>query len=391
MKNIRQVSKYSGLTALALALAGLGAQQTALAGPSLQVGDEGYMEIKYAVQMWNQSRDFTSATDDGDVNDSFLRRNRVTFLGQYNDYIGFYAQFEAGNDSKAGNDDRSVYYRDAYLTMDFSDEARFIIGRFKNTFSRENLEACLEPLTLDRAESLAYTPFGGSRDTGIAMWGNLADAMFQYRVAITDGREGDDVVKSSPRMTARAHVSFLDPEYSYGYRGTYLGTQKVLTIGASVDSQKDVAYGDYTNKLDARDYSASTMDIYFEYPYAFGTVTASAAVFEYSIDGYPVDPDPTLTELVEREGSYVKLGYMLPDPVGIGRLQFFARAEETEYGLSTGLSDQSWSSVGANYYINGQSLKVSFEYATIEFDDQHPTDASLQDYNQATLGLQLIF
>ncbi|MFO1298460.1 MAG: hypothetical protein U1F25_19665 [Rubrivivax sp.] len=41
---------------------------------------------------------------------------------------------------------------------------RFIAGRFKNTFSRENLEACLEPLTMDRAEVLSYTPFAGTRE-----------------------------------------------------------------------------------------------------------------------------------------------------------------------------------------------------------------------------------
>jgi hypothetical protein len=48
-------------------------------------------------------------------------------------------------------------------------------------------------------------------------------------------------------------------------------------------------------------------------------------------------------------------------------------------------------SVGANYYLDGQKLKVSFEYADVSYDNQHPTNAALQDYNQATLGLQFIF
>jgi len=391
MKDNRNMIKSPLFTALALTLGSVGVQQSAIAGPSFQVGDEGYMEITYAVQMWNQSRDYTSATDDGDVNDSFLRRNRVTFLGQYNDYIGFYAQLEAGNDSKGGNDNRSVYYRDAYLTIDPSDSYRFILGRFKNTFSRENLEACLEPLTLDRGESLPYTPYGGTRDTGVAMWGNLADAKFQYRLAITDGREGDNVVESSPRITGRVHVSLLDPEYSYGYRGTYLGTQKVFTIGAAFDSQANIAYGDYGNRTDAKDYEATTVDVYFEYPYSFGTVTASAAAFDYSVDGYPTDPDPTLTPWVEREGSYAKLGYLFPEPVGMGRLQLYVKMTEIEYGAGTGLSDQDVSNLGANYYINGQQLKVTLDITSNEFDQQSTTNAALQDFDQVTLGLQMIF
>jgi len=53
--------------------------------------------------------------------------------------------------------------------------------------------------------------------------------------------------------------------------------------------------------------------------------------------------------------------------------------------------DQNWNSIGANYYLDGQKLKVSFEYADISFDTEHPTNPALQDYNQATLGLQFIF
>ena len=95
MKNNRQFYRRSLLSALALALTGIGTHQGAVAGPSFQVGDEGYMEINYAVQIWSQYREFTSATNDGDVYDTFLRRNRITLLGQYNDYVGFYAQLEA--------------------------------------------------------------------------------------------------------------------------------------------------------------------------------------------------------------------------------------------------------------------------------------------------------
>jgi hypothetical protein len=389
MNNVRHALRTAVLPSLTLV--GLLASQNAMAGPDFQVGEKGYLQLNYAVQIWHQNRGYTSATDNGNTSDTFLRRNRFTLLGQYNDYVGFYAQLEAGSDSKGGNDEKSVYFRDAYLTVDYSDPLRFIVGRYKNTFSRENLEACLEPLTMDRAELLAYTPFGRTRDTGATLWGNLADAKFQYRLSIADGREGEEVVSDSPRLTARAHVSLWDSEYSYGYRGTYLGTQKVLTIGAAVDAQADVAYGDYLNRTDPRDYLATTVDIFFEHPYEFGTITASAAAFKYSIDGYPVAPDPALTPLVERDGFYAKFGYLLPDPIRIGRLQLFGRYEETDYGDDTGLSDQTWASVGFNYYINGQNLKISLEHAMVSFDEEHPTNSALQDYHQTTLGLQMMF
>nr|HPH70806.1 porin [Kofleriaceae bacterium] len=125
-------------TQLACLLAGL-LPLSATAGPTFDFGDQGSITVTYALQGWLQQKDFTSPTDSGSSTDAFLRRNRLTFFGQYNDYVGFYAQLEAGNDSKLGQDNKSVYYRDAYVTLDYRDELRFIVGRFKNTFSRENL------------------------------------------------------------------------------------------------------------------------------------------------------------------------------------------------------------------------------------------------------------
>ncbi|MEB2335387.1 MAG: selenite/tellurite reduction operon porin ExtI [Burkholderiales bacterium] len=368
---------------------------SALAGPTIQVGDQGSLTITYALQGWMQHRSFASDANAGSATDAFLRRNRLTFSGQYNDYVGFYAQFEAGNDSRFGQDNKSVYYRDAYVTLDYRDDLRFIVGRFKNTFSRENLEACLEPLTMDRAEVLSYTPFGGSRDTGLAVWGNLLDAKLQYRFMVADGREGAYVPKDSPRLTARVHYSFWDPESNYGYLGTYLGTAKVLTIGAAYDKQSSVAYGDWPLRRDIKDYKAWTVDAFMEYPARSGVYTVSAAAFKYDTGGaYNQSPDPALPVNSDLKGFYLKGGYMLPGKVGPGRLQFFARHESSDYGVKIGTAeyyDQKWNSVGANWYLDGQKLKVSLEYAKVKFDTPDPTTRSLRDYNQLTLGLQFIF
>jgi hypothetical protein len=365
----------------------------ASAGVSLQVGEEGTMSINYAVQIWTQFRDFRSADDSGSSFDTFLRRNRLTFSGQYNDSVGYYAQLEAGGDSRNGNDNRSVFYRDAYITLDYSDSTRFIVGRFKNTFSRENLEACLEPLTLDRAEVISYTPFGSTRDTGIAIWGNFADAAFQYRFMIADGREGEETARDLPRFTARFHWSPLDPEYDYGYRGTYLGSKRVFTVGIAYDFQPDVAYANFSARTNAVDYTGMTADIFWEQPTSSGTYTLSAAYFDYDTDNAINNPnsDETLPVTTELEASYFKAAYLFPEKIGVGRLQLFLRHEISDYKLTAINLDQSWSSIGANYYIDGQRLKVTVELAQVGFDEEDPANASRQDYAQAAVGLQLIF
>jgi hypothetical protein len=375
----------------ALLLAGL--STSAQAGPTIPFNNESYLTLGYSVQIWGQNRGYTSATDSGSTSEFFLRRNRLIFNGQVNDYVGFYAQLEAGNDGKGGDVDKSVYYRDAYVTLDYTDPVRFIVGRFKNTFSRENLEGCLDPLTMDRAEWLAYTPWGGSRDTGAAVWGNLADGKFQYRLMVANGRAGDNVPKKNPRFTGRVHWSFLDPETDYGYLGTYLGTKRVLTVGVALDQQKEVAYGDFLSRSMPQNYKASTADFFYEQPFSSGTYTLSGAVMRYktgnAINAFSVDP--LLTQNSELGGGYLKGAYMLPGKTGMGRLQFFARHEKLTYHLSSGFSDRKWDSIGVNYYIDGQKLKVTAELAKVKFDKQNPTNPSQRDYNQATIGLQFQF
>lgn len=391
--NEQQCLHRTGRPLLAMALAAvLAVPGIVAAGPTIQVGDQGSLNISYSMQVWGQSRSYTSDTDNGSTFDTFLRRNRLTFAGQYNDYVGFYAQLEAGNDSKDGQDNRSVYYRDAYITLDRSDSMRFIVGRFKNTFSRENLEACLEPLTLDRAEIISYTPFGGSRDTGIAMWGNLDNAKLQYRVMIADGREGDVLPKHQPRTTARVHWSVFDPEPDYGYLGTYLGTKKVLTIGAAYDMQPQVAYANYTTRSNPQDYTGSTLDIFYEQPTASGTYTLSAATFDYDVgNAINTDPDPLLGSNTQLKATYVKGGYLFPNKIGKGRLQLFARHEDSKFNLTSGYLDQTSNAFGANYYLDGQKLKLTLEHNIVDFNTPNPSMASQQDYSKTTIGLQLIF
>lgn len=367
----------------------------AAAGPTIEFGKGSSLGLTYALQVWNQTRGFTSASNGERSNDTFLRRNRLALSGQRDDTIGFYAQLEGGGNGHGADDDHEVFFRDAYITFDYQDELRFIVGKVKNTFSRENLEACLEPLTLDRAELLSYTPFGSTRDVGAVVWGNVLDARMQYRLMVANGRKGPYAAKNRSRVTGRVHVSLWDPEYSYGYLGTYLGTQKVLTIGAAVDYEPDVAYANYLSRTDIKDYKAWTVDAFMELPTASGVFTASAAVFKYDTGGASTrSPDPALPVTADLEGYYLKAGYMLPSKVGPGRLQFFGRREKLDYGIKTGLAeyyDNTWASLGFNYYIDGQRLKLTGEFARVKFDTPHPVIQSLRDYKQATLGLQLIF
>ena len=387
---IAKAVRYAVIPLGALALAGFSGP--AVCGVTLRSGNS-YVTLDYDVQAWYQSRGYTSSTDSAGLNNFYLRRNRIVLSGQFNDYVGFFIDTDAPVDGQQGFNDRSVFYPDAYITLDASDAVRFIVGKFKEPFARENLEDCFGALTLDRSLTLAYNPFVHSRDTGVAMWGNLHNAMFQYRVMVSNGRQGTSNPKSDPMVTARVTASLLDPEYGYGYESTYLGTMKVLTIGAAYQYQPNVVWDNFTAQTGAKNYDAWTTDIFYEYPFRSGTYTAEAAYMHYNTGDAinSPNPDPNLPITSQLQGYYVKAGYMLPRKVSFGRLQFFLRYENSKYNLATGYGDQHWQGAGFNYYISGEQLKVTAEFDRIVFNKQDPLDASMRNYNMGTVGLQMLF
>ncbi len=355
---------------------------SAFAGPIWKFGDEdqGLLKLDYKGQFQLKNVD---AGDDDSTEFNF-RRNRLALMGAYGQNFSLYVQTEYTEDnydSASGTDTDKFQLLDAVMRFKLNDSANLWVGKFKYNLTRENLEACEMPLTLDRS-TLIRAPFVSTRDKGVALWGNLFDNKFQYRVDAMNG--ADDSTDSNIRYSARAHVTLLDPEKGYGYKGTYLGKKKVLTIGAAYQFEDEVA----TDGMgDAVDYSAWTIDLFAEYPVEdVGTFTFSTAYVDYDMDDAYQAGDPEAGVIGyngEKNGSYVKVGYMFPNLP----LQLFARSENWSFAQTGEIIDQEvdWLGLGFNYYLRGQNLKLTMEYSQMEFDKEY------DDVDTLTAQLQLIF
>jgi hypothetical protein len=374
------------------------------AGPVWKFGpdNKGLLKIDYKGQFQLNMRDTGSSVDgDEDTSEFNFRRNRVALMGAYGKNFGLYVNTEFNEDnniaplsvSDGNNSDFQIL--DAVMRFKYDDRLNFWIGKYKYSFTRENLEACCAPLTLDRSV-LIRAPLvdEGTRDKGITLWGNFLDQKFQYRVDAMNGRnDSNSTPESSFRYGARAHVTLLDPESGHGYKGTYLGTKKVLTIGAAYQRESDVAYQNVANNTGSVDYEAWTADLFFEYPVKdVGTFTVSTAYAEYELDdAYKGAASGNLDAGVigingEKNGGYTKIAYMLPNTP----LQFFARGENWSFSELDGVYDQEidWYGAGFNYYFHGQNLKATVEYSQVEFDTE---SANYEDFDTITAQLQLMF
>lgn len=391
-----KLGKISASAALMLGLA-----VPAMAGPQMTFGenDKGVLQLDYKGQFQMSIRDNGSGTNNEDTTTSFdFRRNRIALMGAYGDMMSLYVQTEFAD--KSGVDSFGVYSNesdsnfqllDAVVRFNIHDAFKVNVGKFKYNFSRENLEACEMPLTLDRSLFIR-APYVTTRDMGVAAWGNLFKDMFQYRLDVMEGREaasGDTSPKSNFRYTARAHVSLLDPESDSGYKGTYLGKKKVLTVGAAYQFEPDAVYGNTVAKTDAKDYTAYTFDAFFEYPVKdMGTFTLSGAYAKYDLDDAYAASTNTDAGAIglngEKNGYYMKAGYMLPNLP----LQFFGRYEQWKFAnLNSTINEKvDWYGLGANYYIWGQNLKLTMEYSKTKYDKE-----SAEDFSNFITQLQVIF
>jgi len=371
---------------------------SAFAGPTWTFGpeDEGLMKLEYKGQFQLDYRDTGSGADsDDDTMDFNFRRNRIALMGAWKG-LGLYFQTEYNEDSNIGafdvSDGADGNFRviDAQIRYKFNDAVQVRMGKYKYNFSRENLEACEAPLTLDRSVMIR-APYVETRDKGVTLWGNLFNDVFQYRLDAMNGRsDASSAPDSNFRYGARAHVTFLDGETGYGYKGTYMGKKKVITLGAAYQVENDIAYADCANKEDEVDYKAWTVDLFAEYPIeGVGTFTFSTAYMDYDLDDayQGADPDSGVIGVNgEKNGGYTKLAYMLPEMP----LQFFVRAENWSFAEMDGVFDQEvdWYGGGVNYYFRGQNLKLTLEYSTVEFDEE---TASTEDFDSLTAQIQVIF
>ncbi|RII28883.1 MAG: porin [Geobacter sp.] len=401
MIKMTKAGRISTIAASLLLVAG-----TAFAGPKITFGpnDEGALQIDYKGQFQMTVRDTGSGDNNDDTTTNFnFRRNRLAFMGKYGEMLSLYVQTEFTEDQNIStlgvastNQGTEFQLLDAVMRFKLHDSFHVNAGKFKYNLSRENLEACEMPLTLDRS-LFVRTAYTSTRDTGVAVWGNLFNDIFQYRIDAMEGRKavsGDTAPSSNFRYSFRGHVTLLDPENDYGYKGTYLGKKKVLTIGGAYQFEPEVAYGNTATRTDKKDYQAWTVDGFFEYPLeGIGTVTASAAYEDVDLDDAYKSTSPdagTIGINGQKNGWYAKAGYMLPNLP----LQFFGRYEKWRFASLNNIFDQKvdWYGGGANYYFRGQNLKLTAELSRTDFNTEG-TVGGLQskDFTTFITQLQLIF
>lgn len=153
------------------------------------------------------------------------------------------------------------------------------------------------------------------RDVGVTIWGAPFDGHLKYYVGAFQLHDPT----LNPLLTGRLQLSLLSPEPAFYQRTTYFGTRDLVSFGIGAQSQSSGSVQPVPPPVDGMppavpltdDYSAITGD--FNVEKILGTAGTVSAVGQLS--SFQGD--------YQRWSSFwlVSLGYMMPKPIGIGKLR----------------------------------------------------------------------
>jgi hypothetical protein len=107
---------------------------------------------------------------------------------------------------------------------------------------------------------------------GVQLRGLVLDQHLEYRAGVFQGQRSKPAAgapsRNDFRYAGRVQLNVLDPETGYFYGGSYLGTKKVFSVGASVDYQH----------AEGKSYRAIGADALLDVPVGPGEVTAQVGV-----------------------------------------------------------------------------------------------------------------
>lgn len=168
--------------------------------------------------------------------DFYLRRTRLILGGRITRWLSFFFETDQPNWGKGGDWAPAFFVQDAVASFELHRAVTVDAGLLLLPFVHNALQGAVTLHTLDYHGDLVRYPAGSHkvwRDVGAQVRGLVLDDRVGYRVALTTGRGQPEA--DAPRLCGRVTYNFLDAEDGLFFGGTYLGSKRVLSVGAAAD------------------------------------------------------------------------------------------------------------------------------------------------------------
>ncbi|VAW87623.1 hypothetical protein MNBD_GAMMA16-1447 [hydrothermal vent metagenome] len=365
--------------------------------PSAYAGEKIMIDNEKSISLGLAFRSSFAITEDGAPNGSSASKDfsvdnmEVRLDGQFNNHIKATLNAERTSDGQ-------LRVQDAIAKFEFNDDFNLWLGRMLIPSDRANLSGPFYTNVWEYPGVVSrYPSLGSGRDNGLLIWGKPGDGKIVYSLGVFNGHNraaGGSNDSSSLLYATRVAVNFFDPESAPAYyvSNTYYGKNRVLTLGASYQFQKD---GVGLSPTASNDFNGWNIDFLFEDVLGPGVLTVDGAYYKYELNGQvdcgsgepgsmPCVDDQNMGNQVEGNGYLATLAYLFPQKIGIGHFQPFLRQQQFNRDISVTVNKQL--DFGINYIINKHSARISAVYSQLK--DDRLTLAN-NDIDKFVIGFQL--
>ncbi len=356
----RRLAAAAGALALAAALA-----RPAAAQAIIKVSDTVSFRVGFALQAWadwNQD-----AVTGGYAQNLFIRRLSLYVAGRLAPGLSFFVRTDSPNLGKAPKNFTSNFIiEDGYVEWEPATEFMLDGGVILIPFCRNCLEYSVRQLSLDYGSysflANSLTESSVARDSGFQAKGYLFGERLEYRVGAFQGHR-EPGSRNSFRSAGRLQYNFFETEKAQFYPGTYLGTKKILAIGAAYDLQAD--------------YRAYAADVFIDMPVGAGNGLTG------QVDYLHWDGGTTFPTLARQDDLFFEGGFYFASV----RLLPWARYERQSFAENAdSLRDQQRFQVGMTWYRSAHNFNVRAAWSRVI-----PKAAAVPSTNEFTIQIQVFY
>jgi phosphate-selective porin OprO and OprP len=258
-----------------------------------------------------------------------VRRARLGIKGSFAENVDFAVQSEFGSGTLGASSSTRGQLTDAYAVWNKFEQANITVGQFKTPYGYEQL---LSDLKLDFAErSLPSDKLTLSRQIGVMVSGDFLDKRLHYATGLFNG--------TGVNTSTNDNDSFL---YVGRVNGVLVKKSKLkLTAGANAFQSQDTGSS----------FTGTRQGLGFDVQAVSGPLTFAAEWLQTSYD-----PDAAVNYTAE--GWSASAGYLIIPK----KLQAVVRYETYDPKDTVNGDDGDLWTLGFNYYIKGEDLKLSLNY-----------------------------
>lgn len=392
----KKISRYRTAKSLAV-LALLAAWQSAQAA-ELKLGDDAGLTAGIGLRASYTNAKRGAPDGVSRSNDFNVENARVFLTGHYKKTI------TATLNTERNNVTDQVRIMDAYVGFEFMPEFNIWAGRLLPPQDRANGYGPFYALPWSYPGVVSnYPQIENGRDNGAMVWGKPFGGKLTYSFGAFEGHNksaGYSAQKDKLAFSGRLVAHLLEPEPAPAHlAGGWFGGKDLLSIGIAGYTQSEgVGVAAAPGKL--RIWNA---DLLFEKKLAFGVPNVELAYYKYNLGtldcgsgepGAPACPAVPVGGtapnnsggIVDGKALLAGVGFLIPQKVGWGQFQPFARFQKFDRSVSK--TTVKSTDIGVNYLINGPKAKITAMYT--KGSDTRVAVAT-RDTNQFLLGVQLMY